>query len=184
MYRHTDPKWGLHELESYTYVRTVEPPSPAGPLVLGEGDAAVVVAVMQVELPGGAVQHLPPRGREIPRSQLGARHGVVGGVHVDLGEESRHAQRHVEPRGVIDVLVLVVREVLWDGGRLHARRVQPRGSQALPLAVVEAALEVRDDGVERDLVRGGASVPEVGTAQAEAAVGVRVRGWRRRGEVD
>jgi hypothetical protein len=63
--------------------------------------------------------------------------------------------------------------------------VQPRGRQALPLAVVEAALEVRDDGVERDLVRGGASaVPEAAAAEAKPAVGVRVSGWRRRGEVD
>jgi hypothetical protein len=63
--------------------------------------------------------------------------------------------------------------------------VQPRGRQALPLAVIEAALEVRDDGVERDLVRGGATaVPEAGAAEAEPAVGVRVRGWRRRGKVD
>lgn len=62
--------------------------------------------------------------------------------------------------------------------------MQTRGGKALPLAVVEAALEVRDDGVERDLVRGGAPVREAGTSEAEAAVGVRVSGWRRRGEVE
>jgi hypothetical protein len=148
---------------------TVESPGPAGPLVFGEGDAAVVVAVVQVEVPGGAVQHLPPRGREVPRGQLGASDEAVGGVDVDLGEQSLHAARHVEPHGVVDVVLLspAVGEVLGAGRRLHARRVQPLGGEALPLAVLQAALELRDDGVERDLAR---------RAGARAEVRVRVGG--------
>lgn len=153
---------------------TIEPPGPAGPLVLGEGDAAVVVAVVQLELPGSAMQHLPPRGREVPRGKLGARDEAVGGVDVDLGEQSLHAARHVEPHGVVDVVLVSVAigEVLGDGRRLHARRVQPRGGEALPLAVLNAALEIRDDGVEWDLVRRAGA-----RAETEAAVRVWVGGW-------
>jgi hypothetical protein len=154
-------------------ILTVEPPGPAGPLVLRESDEAVVVAVVQLELPGGAVQHLPPRGREVPRGQLVDRDEAVGGVNVDLREQRLYAARHVEAHGVIDVVLasFAVGEILWDGRRLHARRVQPLGGEALPLAVLQAALEFRDDGVERDLARRAGA-----RAEAKAAVRVRVRG--------
>lgn len=166
---------------TYIYVRTVETPGPAGPLVLAEGDAAVVIAVVQLELPGGAVQHLPPRIREVPRGQLGTRDGAIGRVDVDLWEQRLHAKRDVEARGVVDVVLvgvgLAVGEILWDRRRLHARRVQPRGGEALPLAVFQAALDVRDDRVEWDLVVVRVRV----RAGAEAEAAVRVRGGGRGG---
>lgn len=78
---------------------------PTGRVVLGEGEEAVVVLVVEFHLALGAVKDLTVGLLEVPLGELVEGDEPIGGVHVDLREEEDKPVGHVE-------LVLVVQKVL------------------------------------------------------------------------
>lgn len=132
------------------------------------------------------MHHLPLRLLEVPLSELVGAYEAVRGANVNLGEEIDDAMRDVETVLVVDV-VLGVGEVLPVRLGLHGRggiAATDVGEEvgSLPLAVLPAAFDVRDDWVEGDpaVVGGGWGGEGERGPKLEAAVrAVRAAGGQR-----
>ncbi|WVY94596.1 hypothetical protein V8G54_033684 [Vigna mungo] len=100
--------------------------SPTGRIVLGERNKAIVILVVKLHLPLGAMQDLALCLVEVPLSQLVLGDEPIGGVHVDLGEQQYQPVGDIKLFLVIKV-ILGVHEVLPLGLGLVSRgRVRVR----------------------------------------------------------
>lgn len=156
---------------------------PTWRLILSQRDKLVAILIMNLHIPLSSVDHLGLSLPEIPFRELVLGDEPVGRINVDLREKLNQSSGDVEPLFVVEVIlgvhVLVpfrLGLVAGGGGGIGGGfRVGVLEELALPLAVLAAALDAGDEGVEcgGSVVAGGGG--EVG-AEAEAAVAVAERG--------
>lgn len=123
---------------------------PTWGLILGKGNKTVTVLVMKLHIPLSAMQYFLLSLLQIPLSQLVLSDEAISGVDINLGKQQEQSVGDVEPLFVVQV-VLRIHEVFPLGLRLGGGGgVVEIEVLLLPLAVLEAALDIGDERVEGD----------------------------------
>lgn len=115
-----------------------------------EGDDPVAVLVVELHLPGGAMELVAPGLIEVPPDELIEGDEVVLGAEVDLGEKRADAVGDVEEIVVVDEVLFLLEEVL---PLLHVVvllgvAMEDAVVLALPLLVLQPPLQLGDGRVK------------------------------------
>lgn len=115
-----------------------------------EGDDSVAILVVELHLPGGAMELVGPGLIEVPPDELIEGDEAVLGAEVDLGEKRADAIGDVEAIVVVDEVLFLLEEVLplLHVVALLGVAMEDAVVLALPLLVLQPPLQLGDGRVE------------------------------------